>query len=408
MEFPGLIVQKFGGATLADAALIKHAASRIALLAKNHPVIVVVSAMGKTTDSLISLASEVASHPHSRELDMLLSVGERMSMSLLSMALIDQGCAAISFTGSQAGIMTDDSHVNAFIQDVKPIRIVEALKQKKVVILAGFQGVSPVTKEITTLGRGGSDTTAMAMAAYFKAERCEILKEVPSIFTADPKKVPRARPLHQLTYQQLADMTFWGAKVLHYRSAELALNYQVPLYIGPASDGATNLKQGTVISSNQEGLMPFESVQFLALNSHEHVCLVNLQKPDWHLAITALNDFLQVQQLPLLQVLQIQKTTHGFEIWLTGPEEQMRAATQAFKNSKDLELNKDDFATVTMTCTGSASSQAFAEVSKVLKDLNTKVRSALCQSNNITFLIAKSEVPKVLESLHRLIEKQTN
>lgn len=403
MEFPGLIVQKFGGATLADPALIKHAASRIATLSKKHPMIVVVSAMGKTTDQLIDLASKVSKQPHRREMDMLLSVGERMSMSLLSMALNDVGCAAISFTGSQAGILTDESHVNAFIQDIKPIRIIESLKQKKVVILAGFQGVSPVTKEITTLGRGGSDTTAMAMAAYFQAERCDILKEVSSIYSADPKKVPKARRLQQLTYQQLADITFWGAKVLHYRSAELALGYKVPLYIGPASDASTNLKQGTII---QENSMLFESVKFLALNSHEHVCLVNIQKPDWHSAVSEVNAFLNSKELPLLQVLQIQKKENGFEVWLTGPEEQMRNVYNQFRSAPGIELNKEEFATVTMTCTGSASSQAFTQVSKVLKDLNTKVRSALCQSNNITLLIAKNEVPRVLEKLHTLIEKQ--
>ncbi len=412
MEFPGLIVQKFGGATLADPALIKHAAMRVAALAAKHPLIVVVSAMGKTTDSLISLANQVSSHPHRRELDMLLSVGERMSMSLLSMALNDLGCSAISFTGSQAGIMTDESHANAFIQDVKPIRVVEALKQKKVVILAGFQGVSPATKEITTLGRGGSDTTATALAAYFKAERCDILKEVPSIFSADPKKIPQAKPLRHLTYQQLADMTFWGAKVLHYRSAELAMTHKVPLYIGPASDLAVNLNQGTVISSvisssiPQESSMFFESVQFLALNSHDQVCVVHIQKDNWHSALAEVNLFLQSKQLPLMQVLQIQKTTAGFEIWLTGPEEQVHTAQMEFKSAPGIQLDNDEWATVTVTCTGSVSGQVFSKVSEVLKGINSKVRSALCQSSNITFLLAKNELPKAMKELHLLIEKK--
>ncbi len=408
MEFPGLLVQKFGGATLADPALIKHAAKRVAALSAKHPLIVVVSAMGKTTNSLIDLANQVSSHPHRRELDMLLSVGERMSMSLLSMALNDLDCAAISFTGSQAGIMTDDSHANAFIQDVKPIRVIESLKQKKVVILAGFQGVSPMTKEITTLGRGGSDTTATALAAYFKAERCDILKEVPAVFTADPKKVSQAKPLRHLTYQQLADMTFWGAKVLHYRSAELAMTHKVPLYIGPASDISVNLNQGTLISSsiNQENSMFFESVQFLALNSHDQVCVVHVQKDNWHSALAEVNLFLQSKQLPLMQVLQIQKTNAGFEIWLTGPEEQVQSAQSEFKSASGIQLDKEEWATVTMTCTGSVSGQAFLKVSEVLKGINSKVRSALCQSSNITFLLAKNELPKAIKELHLLIEKK--
>ena len=404
MEFPGLLVQKFGGATLADPALIKHAALRVATLSKKHPLIIVVSAMGKTTDSLIELANQVSAHPHRRELDMLLSVGERMSMSLLSMALNNLGCPAISFTGSQAGILTDDSHSNALIQDVKPIRVIESLKQKKVVILAGFQGVSPVTKEITTLGRGGSDTTAMALAAFFQAERCDILKEVSAVFSADPKKVPTAKPLRHLTYQQLADMTFWGAKVLHYRSAELAMTHKVPLYIGPASDSAVDLQHGTVI--NQESSMFFESVQFLALNSHDHVCIVSVQKEDWHGAISEVNSFLQSKQLPWLQVLQIQKSLYGFEIWLTGPEEQVRAAQAEFKSAAGIKLDPEEWATVTMTCTGSVSGPAFSKVSDVLKNLNIKVRSALCQSSNITFLLAKNEVAKVIKELHVLMNQK--
>jgi len=199
--------------------------------------------MGKTTNSLIDLANQVSSHPQRREMDMLLTVGERISMSLVSMALNDLGCPAISFTGSQAGIFTNDSHVNAFIKDVKAFRVAEALEENKVVILAGFQGVSPLTKEITTLGRGGSDTSAVAMAAAFNAERCEILKDVPAVFTADPNIVKDAKPIELLNYDQLMEMTFWGAKVLHYRSVELAKIRDVTLYIGPASnktsDGTT-------------------------------------------------------------------------------------------------------------------------------------------------------------------------
>ena len=170
-----LIVQKYGGATLADPIKIKAVATRIAEQAKENSLVIVVSAMGKTTNSLIDLANQISDNPTRREMDMLLTVGERISMSLVSMALNDLGCPAISFTGSQAGIFTDDSHVNAFIRDVKPTRVQEALKENKVVILAGFQGVSPMTKEITTLGRGGSDTSAVAMAASFQADRCEIL-----------------------------------------------------------------------------------------------------------------------------------------------------------------------------------------------------------------------------------------
>ena len=185
-----LIVQKYGGATLATPAQVKQIALRIYQLHQTGTqVVVVVSAMGQTTNQLIQLARDVSPNPHLRELDMLLTVGERISMSLLSMALNDLGVSAISYTGSQAGILTDDSHVNASIIDVKAFRVEEALKENKIVILAGFQGVSPQTKEITTLGRGGSDTSAVAMAGYLKADRCEILKDVDCIYSADPKVV---------------------------------------------------------------------------------------------------------------------------------------------------------------------------------------------------------------------------
>ncbi len=174
-----LIVQKYGGATLSDPDKIKKIAQRIFnLYQSGGKIVVVVSAMGQTTNQLIELAHQVSKRPPLRELDMLLSVGERISMALLSMALNDLGCPAISFTGSQAGILTDDAHINANIIDVKAFRVEEALKENKVVILAGFQGVSQKTKEITTLGRGGSDITAVAVAGYLKAERCEILKDV--------------------------------------------------------------------------------------------------------------------------------------------------------------------------------------------------------------------------------------
>lgn len=390
---------------MADPAKIQHAAQRIATLSRSHPLIVVVSAMGNTTNSLIDLAHQVSSRPHRRELDMLLSVGERMSMSLLSMALNDLGRSAISFTGSQAGILTDDSHVNAFIQDVKPLRVIEALQKNQIVILAGFQGVSPVTKEITTLGRGGSDTTAMAMAAFFKAQRCDILKEVRSVFSADPRKVSEARPLHKLSYQNLADMTFWGAKVLHYRSAELALHHQVPVYIGPAADDRIDLKEGTLIS--EEESMFFEGTHFLALNSHEHVCVVEVKSADCHGAIYQLKKFLESRQIPWPLLLQSQDKGTHWEIWLAGPEELIHATEKELSGSSfrtDSQNFSTNCSTVTMTCTGAASGEASEKVAGTLKEAKIPMRSLLCQSNNITTLLPRAHQGEALKVLHRLIE----
>src|ERR1700739_3867375 len=200
-----IIVQKYGGVCLETPEKIRAVASGLAdLHGRGHRVVAIVSAMGKTTDQLVEMAYQVSPHPNRRELDMLLTTGERISMSLMSMALSDLGVPAISFTGSQAGVMTDDSHSSARIVDVRPVRVREELERGKVVVLAGFPGVNPATKEITTLGRGGSDTTAVAMASALRAERCEIIKEVDGVCTADPRLVANAKPFRQLDFASLS------------------------------------------------------------------------------------------------------------------------------------------------------------------------------------------------------------
>src|SRR3954469_24007300 len=206
-----IIVQKYGGACLETPAKIRAVAASVAdLHRRGHRVVTIVSAMGKTTDELIRMAYQVSPQPNRRELDMLLTTGERISMSLMSMALADLGVPAISFTGSQAGVMTDASHSAARIIDVRPVRVREELDRGRIVVLAGFQGVNPATREITTLGRGGSDTTAVAMAAALKAARCEIIKEVDGVCTADPRVVSDSRPIGKLDFAALGEMCFWG------------------------------------------------------------------------------------------------------------------------------------------------------------------------------------------------------
>ena len=208
-----IIVQKYGGACLETPAKIRAVASDLAdLHGQGNRVVVIVSAMGKTTDQLIEMAYQVSPRPNRRELDMLLTTGERISMSLMSMALSDLGVPAISFTGSQAGVMTDASHSAARILDVRPVRVREELDRGRIVVLAGFQGVNPLTREITTLGRGGSDTTAVAMAAALKAERCEIVKEVDGICSADPRIVGDARPLRAARFCGAIRNVFLGCE----------------------------------------------------------------------------------------------------------------------------------------------------------------------------------------------------
>ena len=227
-----LVVQKYGGSSLADADGIKRVAQRIVATRKaGSGVVVVVSAMGDTTDELHDLALQVSPLPPGRELDMLLTAGERISMALVAMAIANLGFEARSFTGSQAGVITDSSHGKARIIDVTPGRISGALDDGAIPIVAGFQGVSAGSKDITTLGRGGSDTTAVALAAALAADLCEIYTDVDGIFTADPRIVPTAKRIPRISYQEMLEMAACGAKVLHLRCVEYAKHYGMPIHV---------------------------------------------------------------------------------------------------------------------------------------------------------------------------------
>ena len=226
-----LVVQKYGGTSVADPDRIKAVADHIVATRRaGQDVVVVVSAMGKTTDDLERLAHEVSTLPSGREMDMLLTSGERISIALLCMAIIDRGEHAVSFTGSQAGIVTDTAHRKAKILEVKADRLRDAVAEGAIAVVAGFQGVS-TTSDITTLGRGGSDTTAVALAAALDAEVCEIYTDVAGIFTADPRIVPDARKLDRVSYEEMLDMAATGGRVLALRSVEFARNYGVPVHV---------------------------------------------------------------------------------------------------------------------------------------------------------------------------------
>ncbi len=226
----GIVVQKYGGSSVADVDKIRLVAARIARTkAAGKKVVVVVSAMGKTTNALIDKAKQVSPSPSRRELDMLLTCGEREAMALLAMAVTEQGLESISFTGSQAGIMTNDRHSGARILEVRPFRIEDELDRGKVVIVAGFQGVS-YKREVTTLGRGGSDTTAVALAAALRADYCEICSDVDGVYTADPRVVGAAELLHAISHDEMLELAAQGAKVLHDASVEFARRSGIALY----------------------------------------------------------------------------------------------------------------------------------------------------------------------------------
>ena len=251
----GLVVQKYGGSSVADAEGIKRVAKRIVDAKKSgHQVVVVVSAMGDTTDELIDLAQQVSPIPAGREFDMLLTAGERISMALLAMAIKNLGHEAQSFTGSQAGVITDSVHNKARIIDVTPGRIRTALDEGNIAIVAGFQGVSHDKKDITTLGRGGSDTTAVALAAALDAEVCEIYTDVDGVFTADPRVVKKAGKLDWISFEDMLELSSSGSKVLLHRCVEYARRYNIPIHVRSSFSGL----RGTWVSNEPQGDRPME------------------------------------------------------------------------------------------------------------------------------------------------------
>lgn len=261
-----LVVQKYGGTSVGDVERIKRIAARIANAKRaGDAVVVVVSAMGSTTDDLVALAEQLSPEPPGRELDMLLTAGERISMTLLAIALAERGISARSFTGSQAGIITDALHGKARIVDITPGRVRDGLDDGDVVIVAGFQGVSQDTKDVTTLGRGGSDTTAVALAAALDADRCEIYTDVEGVFTADPRIVPEARKLHYVTFEEMLELAATGARVLQTRSVEFARNYDVLVHVRSSfTEG-----EGTWVGPEDERAMEDAYISGIAHDSTE-------------------------------------------------------------------------------------------------------------------------------------------
>lgn len=400
-----LIVQKYGGSSLAKPEHIQEVAERIARLHRDgHRLIIVVSAMGKTTDQLVDLAYQVSSCPNRRELDMLLTTGERISMALMSMALNDRGCSAISFTGSQAGVFTDESHSNARIVDVQPPRVEAELARGHIVVLAGFQGVSPRTKEVTTLGRGGSDTTAVAMAAKFQAERCEIRKDVDGVYSGDPNQLPGARHLPRLHYRALLDMTFWGAKVLHYRSVELATLMEIPLLIALAHDNEDDTARSTLIDGDTK---MYEKAHILSVNGHKDVRRLKVRKADLAEAFQEISRALKKADLPLPQFLDAETTdgdgAKSCSFLITAPAETLTAIAKTSAENAWLELENGRMATVTATCQGAFASPLPEEIARQITRQSIALHKMIFGAMSVTVVVDAEKGPAALKAVHELM-----
>ncbi|CAN5418860.1 aspartate kinase [soil metagenome] len=330
----GLVVQKYGGSSVANAERIKRVAERIVDTRRaGHDVVVVVSAMGDTTDELIDLAEQVVPVPGGREFDMLLTAGERISMALLAMAIQSLGYREESFTGSQAGVLTTAVHGRARIVNITPGRVENSVAEGNVAIVAGFQGVSPDTKDITTLGRGGSDTTAVALAAALNADVCEIYTDVDGVYTADPRIVPNARRLDTITYEEMLEMAACGAKVLMLRCVEYGRRYGVPIHVR----SSFSTKPGTIVSGNMEDLAVEQAIISGVAHDRSEAKVTIVGVPDKPGEAAALFRVLAEAEINLDMIVQNISTggTGRTDVSFTLPKTDGQVAVQALSRVKD-------------------------------------------------------------------------
>jgi aspartate kinase len=403
---PGIVVMKFGGTSVADAERIKRAAARIVEKRETgYSVVVVLSARGKTTDELIAMAEEVSAAPDPREMDMLLSTGERISCALCAMAINDLGHRAISLTGSQAGIVTDESHTKARIIDVRADRILSALAEDRIVLVAGFQGVSTASSDVTTLGRGGSDTTAVALAAAVGAEVCEIYTDVPGVFSADPRIVPDARKLASVSFEEMLEMAASGAGVLQLRSVEYARNYGVRIHCRSSFQDSP----GTVVVSEGENMEKALITAVTHSTSDSMVTLIGVRHEPGVAA--RIFEALAEANVNVDMIDQNVPTSAGgnAEISFTVPHEDLRVATGALEPmvgdvfasmSTRREMGK-----VSIVGAGMRSHPGVAaKVFRVLNDEGINIEMISTSPIKISCVIAREHVEQAVQALHSAFE----
>ena len=399
-----LIVQKYGGTSVADPERMRNVARHIAATkAQDNQLVIVVSAMGKATDNLLDLARQVSSAPTGREMDMLLTTGERISMSLLCMALQDLGVDAMSFTGSQVGIITDTVHGRAKILEIKGDRVREALSEGKVAVVAGFQGVS-TAKEITTLGRGGSDTTAVALAAALKADVCEIYTDVTGVFTADPRIVPQARKLKHLEFDEMLEMAGAGSKVLALRSVEFARNHNVPINVR----SSFTWEQGTWVTGEvRKGEQNMEEpIISGVVHDASDAKITVLGVPDQPGVSAALFEPLASANVNVDMIVQNTSTAGTTDISFTLPKTDVanaqpiveRIAKQVGATGVTQDTN---IAKISLVGAGMKSSPGIAaKMFRVLADNNVNIEMISTSTIRISVVVAAPMLEKAIRSLH--------
>ena len=399
-----LIVQKYGGTSVADPERMRNVARHIAATkAQDNQLVIVVSAMGKATDNLLDLARQVSSAPTGREMDMLLTTGERISMSLLCMALQDLGVDAMSFTGSQVGIITDTVHGRAKILEIKGDRVREALSEGKVAVVAGSQGVS-TAKEITTLGRGGSDTTAVALAAALKADVCEIYTDVTGVFTADPRIVPQARKLKHLEFDEMLEMAGAGSKVLALRSVEFARNHNVPIHVR----SSFTWEQGTWVTGEvRKGEQNMEEpIISGVVHDASDAKITVLGVPDQPGVSAALFEPLAGANVNVDMIVQNTSTAGTTDISFTLPKTDVanaqpiveRIAKQVGATGVTQDTN---IAKISLVGAGMKSSPGIAaKMFRVLADNNVNIEMISTSTIRISVVVAAPMLEKAIRSLH--------
>jgi aspartate kinase len=398
-----LVVQKFGGTSLADAARIRAVADRVESTRKEgHDVVVVVSAMGETTDQLVALAAEVSEDPSPREMDMLLSAGERISMALLSISLNSRGIPAVSYTGSQAGILTDSSHGSAKILDIRGTRVRDSLAQGRVVIVAGFQGVDPESKEITTLGRGGSDATAVALAAALGADSVEIYTDVDGVFTADPRMVPDAMKLDEIPFDEMLELSAGGAGVLMSRAVEFGRNFDIPIHVRSSfHDG-----EGTWV---RESPMEQAIVSGIAHDRSEAKVTVN-RVPDRPGVAAALFGSLAVAGVNVDMIVQNVSHDGSTDISFTVPRANLVDAERIAKqvageiDAESVDVDAD-IAKVSLVGAGMKSHPGVAaRVFETLASAGINIEMISTSTIRISCVVRANEVEEAVQALHTAFE----